>query len=43
LTVDSGELTVDEDSSPREQSETVYSDDDVKPDEATGELTTDAE
>jgi 4-hydroxy-3-methylbut-2-enyl diphosphate reductase len=40
LTVDSGELTVeDEGGSPREQLETVYSDDDVKPDEATGELT----
>jgi 4-hydroxy-3-methylbut-2-enyl diphosphate reductase len=31
------------DDSPREQLETVYSDDDVKPDEATGELTESAE
>jgi 4-hydroxy-3-methylbut-2-enyl diphosphate reductase len=48
LTMDNGQLTVDEDSSdedssPREQLEVVYSDDDVKPDEATGELTNDAE
>jgi 4-hydroxy-3-methylbut-2-enyl diphosphate reductase len=41
LTID--EDSSDEDSSPREQLEAVYSDDDVKPDEATGELTTDAE
>jgi 4-hydroxy-3-methylbut-2-enyl diphosphate reductase len=42
LTVDSGQLTVDE-GSPREQLEDIYSDDDVKPDEATGELTNEEE
>ncbi|MCL2696898.1 MAG: 4-hydroxy-3-methylbut-2-enyl diphosphate reductase [Oscillospiraceae bacterium] len=35
--------TDDDVPAPREQLETVYSDDDVKPDEATGELTNEAE